>query len=118
MRLPKKLALAMAFVTGLSGSVEAAELYTPLLLVATGNFMSCLVSNVGKRATTARIEVFSFSGALLYDSGQFPLAAGETNGASGFEDARCKFTVGSKNVRAHAAVHDATLGSVGSAAAR
>jgi hypothetical protein len=73
-RIGKKMVLATAGVLGLSASVEAAVLSTPVLLVDSGRFMSCLISNVSDRDTTVRVEVISFTGAPLADSGQVTLA--------------------------------------------
>ena len=98
MFLGKKLVLATACVFGLGRSVQAAVLSTPALLVSSGNFMSCLISNVSDRDTTVRIEVLSFDGDVLADSNEITLAAGQTDGQSGFETARCKFTVSNQNV--------------------
>jgi hypothetical protein len=81
--------------------------------------MSCFVSNVSARETTARIEVIGFTGAVIHDTGEFTLAPGETNGASATENARCKFTVRSKNaIRAHGTVNHAGIGSTSSVEAR
>ena len=118
MRLGKKLALATAFVLGLSAGVEAAVLSTPVLLVDTG-FMSCLISNVSTGDTRVRIEVISYAGVTLYDSNEITLPAGRTDGGSATEDARCRFTVGSKNaVRAHGTVYQGGVGSTSSVEAR
>jgi hypothetical protein len=107
--------LATACVLGLGGAVQAAVLSTPLLLVSTGAFMSCLVSNVSDRDTTIRIEVLGYFGAPLADSGEITLKAGETDGQSAYEHARCRFTVGAKKaVRAHATVYHSGVGSTSS----
>jgi len=120
MRLGKKLVLATTCVLGLSGGGEAAELFTPLLLVSPGNFMSCVISNVSDRATTVRIEAFSLSGVSLGDSEEIVLPAGETSFIHvAVDHARCKFTVQTKNdVRAHGTVFQTGIGSTSSAEAK
>src|SRR6266545_5376964 len=93
MRLGKKLVLATTCVLGLSGGGEAAELFTPFLVISPGNTaLSCVVSNVSDHDTTVRIETFNFFGVSDGDSGEIVLPAGETTVASvGVESARCKF---------------------------
>ncbi len=119
MRLGKKLVLATTCVLGLSGGGEAAELFTPFLLMSPGNtFLACVVSNVSTRDTTVRIEALSFSGASLNDSGEIVLPAGETSALNAPDNARCKFTVQTKNdVRAHGTVYQTGVGSTSSAEA-
>jgi hypothetical protein len=115
----RRILLVTACVLGLSASVEAAVLATPLLLVAEGRFMSCLISNVSDHDTTVRIEVFSFTGVPLADSGLVTLGAGQTDGQSAYENARCKFTVqATKSVRAHGTVNESGVGSVSSVEAK
>ncbi|SRR6266542_2874160 len=120
MRLGKKLVLATTCVLGLSGGGEAAELFTPFLVISPGNTaLSCVVSNVSDHDTTVRIETFNFFGVSDGDSGEIVLPAGETTVASvGVESARCKFTVQNKNdVRAHGTVLQTGVGSTSSAEA-
>jgi hypothetical protein len=94
-------------------------LYTPALLVSPGTFMSCLISNVSDRDTTVRIEVLGFNGDTLADSNEITLAAGQSDGQSAFETARCKVTVRSRNaVRAHGTVNQGGIGSTSSAEAK
>ena len=104
-----------AFVLGLAGAVDAAVLTTPPLLVGSNIFMSCLVSNVSDKKTTVRIEVLGFYGDVLDDSGEITLEAGASDGRSGYETARCRFTVDNKNaVRALATVNHPGIGSTSS----
>jgi hypothetical protein len=120
-RLGRKLVLATTCVLGLSGGGEAAELFTPFLLISPGNsFMSCLVSNVSRHDTTVRIEAFSLSGDSLGDTEEIVLPAGETGFIHVARDhARCKFTVRTKNdVRAHGTVFQTGVGSTSSAEAK
>lgn len=119
MRLGRKLVLATTCVLGLSGAGEAAELFTPLLLISPGNSISCVVSNVSERDTTVLIEAFSLSGASL-GSGEIVLPAGETGAIHvAVEHARCKFTVQNRNdVRAHGTVYHTGVGSTSSAEAK
>ena len=118
--LGKKLGLAMTCVLGLGAGAQASVLQTPVLLVSDGNtFMSCLISNVSSGDTRVRIEVISYTGDTLYDSDEITLPAGRTDGGSATENARCRFTVGSKNaVRAHATVSQFGVGSTSSVEAR
>jgi hypothetical protein len=117
-RIGKKLIVATACVLGLGAGAEAAVLSTPLLLVGSG-FMSCLASNVSDKPTTLRIEVVSYNGVTVADSGQITLPAGQTDGQSAFENARCRFTVSSTNaVRAHGTVNEAGIGSTSSVEAK
>lgn len=119
MPLGKKLVLATTCVLGLSGGGEAAELFTPFLIMSPGNtFLACVVSNVSNRDTTVRIEALSFSGVSLNDSGESVLPAGETSTLNAPDSARCKFTVQTKNdVRAHVTVYQTGIGSTSSAEA-
>jgi len=115
----KKLVLVTAWVLGSSAALEAAVLATPVVLVGENHFLSCLISNVSDRETTIRVEVFSFTGTPLADSGMVTLAAGQSDGQSGFENARCKFTVGNaKAVRAHGTLYESGVGSVSSVEAK
>ena len=120
MRVGKRLVLALACVLGLTGVAQAdAVLTTPVLLVSSNTFMSCLISNVSDRKTTVRIEVINFNGVTLDDSDEITLEAGQSDGRSGYETARCRFTVGNKNaVRALATVNDGGIGSTSSVEAR
>jgi hypothetical protein len=114
-----KLVLAAGCVLVLGAAVEAAVLSTPVLLVDTGRFMSCLISNLSDRDTTVRIEVIGYSGATLADSGEITLPAGQSDGQSGYDHARCRFTVSNKAaVRAHATVYQSGVGSTSSVEAR
>ncbi len=120
-RIGRRLALAAACFLGLGGAAQAAVLTTPVVLVSPsgGTFMSCLVSNVSEHAITVRIEALDFHGATLADSGQITLPAGQSDGQSAYENARCRFTVGSRTaVRAHATVHHAGVGTTSSVEAR
>jgi len=119
MRLGKKLVLATTCVLGLSGGGEAAELFTPFLLMSPGNtFLACVVSNVSDHDTTVRIETFNFFGVSDGDSGEIVLPAGETSALNAPDSARCKFTVQTKNdVRAHGTVYQTGVGSTSSAEA-
>src|SRR5262245_49398721 len=117
MRLGKTLVLATTCVLGLSGGGEAAELFTPLLVLSPGkSSIACVVSNVSDRETTVKIEAFGYSGDGMGDSGDTPvvLPAGETTQISvGLDHARCKFTVPNKSsVRAHGIVLQTGVGSV------
>ena len=52
-------------------------------------------------------------------TGPFTLAAGQSDGQSGFENARCSFTVGNaKAVRAHGTLYESGVGSVSSVEAK
>jgi hypothetical protein len=114
----RRTVIAAACILGLAAGAEAAVLSTPVLLVDDG-FMSCLVSNVSDKDTSVRIEVISYGGLTLADSGPITLPAGRTDGQSAFEAARCKFTVSSTNVvRAHGTVYTSGIGSTASAEAR
>src|SRR5262245_12247959 len=122
MRLGRKLVLGTTFALGLSGGGEAAELFTPILLLSPGKtFIACVVSNVSDRDTTVKIESFNYSGDSMGDSGDTPvvLPAGATTQISvALDHARCKFTVPSRNsVRAHGTVLQTGVGSVTSAPA-
>lgn len=119
MRLGRTLVLATTCVLGLSGGGEAAELFTPLLLISPGNAISCVVSNVSERDTPVLIEAFSLSGASL-GSGEIVLPAGETAAIHvATEHARCKFTIPTKSaVRAHGTVYHTGVGSTSSAEAK
>lgn len=117
-RLGTRLVLGTACVLGLATGVEAAVLSTPLLLVD-GNFISCFVSNVSSGDMRVRIEVVSYNGGILNDSGEIMLAAGQTDGRSATENARCRFTVASKNaVRAVGTVNQSGVGSTSTVEAR
>ena len=119
LRLGKKLVLAAACVLGLSSGVGATVLSTPVLLVSSNTFMSCLISNVSDRDTTVRIEVLGFYGNVLADSDEITLKAGESDGQSAYETARCRFTVANKNaVRAHGSVNHGGIGSTSSVEAK
>lgn len=119
MRLGSKLVMATAGVLALTGAVEAAVMTTPVLLVGTNIFMSCMISNVSDKRTKVRIEVIGFYGDVLDDSGEITLEPGVSDGRSGYETARCRFTVDNKNaVRAIATVNHPGVGSTSSVEAR
>ena len=122
MRLGRNLALATTCVLGLSGASEAAELFTPLIVLSPSHSsIACVISNLSDRETTVKIEAFGYSGDSMGDSGDTPvvLAAGETTQISvGVDHARCKFTVPNKSsVRAHGILVQSGVGSVLSAPA-
>ena len=120
MRLGRNLVLATTCVLGLSGGGEAAELFTPLLLISPGHStISCLATNVSGRTTTVLFEAFSLTGGDL-GSGELDLAAGETGFINvAVDHARCKFTVQNKNnVRAYGTVYQTGVGSINSAEAK
>src|SRR5262249_14425149 len=121
MRFGKKLLMATTFVLGLSGGGEAAELFTPILFLATGSSVVCSVSNVSERDTTVRIEAFGFTGNDLGSSGDVPtlLPAGRTfQILVAVDHARCKFTVPNKSsVRAHGSVFQSGVGTIATAPA-
>ena len=119
MRLGSKLVMAMAGVLALTGAVEAAVMTTPVLLVGTNIFMSCMISNVSDKRTKVRIEVIGFYGDVLDDSGEITLEPGVSDGRSATEHARCRFTVDNKNaVRAMATVNQPGIGSTSVVEAR
>ena len=118
MRLGTKLVLATTCVLGLSVGGEAAELFTPLLVLSPSkSTIACVVSNVSDSDTTVKIEAFGYSGDDMGSTGDDPVvlrAGATTQIVVAIDHARCKFTVPNKNkVRAYGAVLQTGVGSVG-----
>jgi hypothetical protein len=107
------LIAALSAVLVVYGSVDAAELLTPPVPTVAGQTFVCRVANVGTRAITAQIRVFTFTGAEVQDSGVMSLGPGAVLGfpvAHDLGPEYCRIIVsGSKAaVRGSACVQDST----------
>ena len=72
---------AVSLVLGLSGVAHSDTLFTPALRADQQNdLIACDIVNVSQRTHTARIILRDKGGDALFDSGEFPLAPGATNG--------------------------------------
>lgn len=117
MRMVSRTLVAVGLVFTLVHEAQAAS----VLFSPPNNFVdasiSCVISNVGKKDVTVRIEIIGDSGAAVSDSGEIVLAPNldtSTFSLANTNPSFCRFTVvkgSKKNVRALANIHENISGS-------
>ena len=74
--------LATAFVLGLSGAAQAADLFTPPLFPASSDVLVCEAANVSTATRTVRIQLIDSTGTVVGDTGEFSLPPGTVDGTN------------------------------------
>jgi hypothetical protein len=111
--------LTLTFCVGAAAPAFAGTYTTTMVQAAVGDYIDCLVSNVGTTPVNVTVKFFNYPGSEVTASGgndclamSGVLPAGVTCGAylggSGF--VRCEVTASSSKVRAAVIVFDGTTG--------